>query len=119
MAEEKKLKGRKQEKWHSEYYYRYIDLRAIIPAMLIALVWGLAISFYIPSSAITQIIAEQTTHAVHFPVLTGWIVDIIFRGIVFVFDFIIVFLIFYFIFWVVWKEQDKRLILKPKKKIKL
>jgi hypothetical protein len=113
MAEEKRSR---QRKYHSEYFYRYADMRAIIPASFIALIWSIIIALYIPSKAITEIIVEQAQTAVKFPILTGWIVDILFRTVIFIFDFILVFLIFYFVFWVIWREQDKRVMLQLKKK---
>ena len=113
---EVKIRKRRQEKYHSEYYYRYFDLRAIAPAMLIALIWSLAITFYAPTSAIAAYIVKQSSVAVKYPELSGFVVDILLKAFIFIFDFIVVFLICYFVLWVVWKEQDKRLMLQMKKK---
>ena len=113
MAE---INKRNKEKWHSEYYHRYMDWRAISPALFIALIWDLAISLYIPRSAITQMLAEQAARAIQFPATYGVVFDVVFRAVIFVIDFAIVFLIVYFIFYVTWHEQDKKLIMKQKKR---
>ena len=113
MAEARR---RKQEKYHSEYYYRYFDMRAIAPAMLISLIWSLAITFYAPTSAITAYIIKQSALAIQYPEVSGFVIDILLKMFIFIVDFIFVFIFFYFVFWVIWREQDKRVMLQFKKK---
>ena len=107
-----------KEKKSPEDYHKYLDMRAIIPAFIVSLLWSLAIAFYIPATAITEIILEMisTELTANAAVLGGIVVEMVFRAVVFVVDFILVFALSYIVLWVLFREADKKMLLEMKKK---
>jgi hypothetical protein len=100
---------------------KYIDMRAIVPSFVIALLWSLLIAIWFPAQAFTEKMSEGfgAMFAAPVTIASGMIINILLRAAIFVVDFVFVFFISYMILWALWREQDKRVYLQMKKKREL
>jgi hypothetical protein len=98
-------------------YHKYLDFRAIVPAVIIAFVFSAASVFYVLDAIIMPMVANGVSGMIGIPLLiTDPTLYTVSKITFFTIDFFIVFFVLYFIFLIIAHEQDKKLYLEYKKK---
>ena len=108
---------RKRKESKHPIYHRYLDFRAIIPAIVIAFVFTAFCIFYILDAVIVPIFIDVATSISGITVsITDPLLSTASNIALFTLEFIVVFLIVYFILLVFFREQDKKLYMEYKRK---
>jgi hypothetical protein len=98
-------------------YHKYLDFRAIVPAVIIAFVFSAVSVFYVLDAVLMPIIASGVSGMVGIPLLiTDPTLYTVSKITFFTIDFFIVFLVIYVILIIFCHEQDKKLYMEYKKK---
>lgn len=100
---------------------KWIDTRAIIPAIIIGILWGLYVSFQLPVNGVSEFILMQFGISTTFAATDAFVfsISLLIRVFVFFVDFVIAFIIAYLFFWTLLRERDKKYYYHLKKEGKL
>jgi len=111
----KKLNIKKGDPYYK--YHKYLDFRAIIPAVIIAFISSAITAFYFMDSFVVAFENNLVTmFAVPTAVAAGIIFSLVSKIAFFTIEFIVIFLAVYAVLWIIFWEQDKKLMMKYKKK---
>lgn len=112
VKRKKRVKKSKQLEYH-----KWIDMRVIIPSVVIAFIFSIFVYLYVNESVMIMALWSYLSAVYGFALFTETegIVFTVSKIAFFTADFIIVFCISYIVLWLVAHEEDKRLYKKYKK----
>ena len=110
-----KRKSKKRSK--DLVYHKYLDFRAIIPAVIIAFIASIATTFFFMDYFVIGFEENIiSVFAIPAAVAAGVVFTLVSKILFFTMEFFAVFIAVYFVLWVVFHEQDKKLYMEYKKK---
>jgi hypothetical protein len=112
------VKRKKQTKKSKQIeYHKWIDMRVIIPSIIIAFVFSIFVYLYVNEAVIIMAVWSYLSAVYGLALFaeTDGIVFAVSKIAFFTADFIVVFFISYVVLWLIAREEDKRLYKKYKK----